>query len=63
MNGGTIFSKLLGIVLEDDTYVTTEASQLTRPTEHLCEILQIVKGKKHILNIGDFSLLLVQKVR
>ena len=46
------FSKLLDVVHEGDTIVTTEVSRLTRSTKHLCEILQIVKDKKLILNIG-----------
>ena len=44
--------KLLDIVVEGDTIVTTEVSRLTRSTKHLCEILQIVQDKKIILNIG-----------
>jgi len=44
--------KLLDIVSEGDTIATTEVSRLTRSTKHLCEILQIVKDKKLILNIG-----------
>ncbi len=44
--------KLLDIVKEGDTIVTTEVSRLTRSTKHLCEILQMVKDKKLILNIG-----------
>ena len=46
------FQKLLDIVHEGDTIVTTEVSRLTRSTKHLCEILQIVKDKHLILNIG-----------
>ena len=46
------FSKLLDIVSEGDTIATTEVSRLTRSTKHLCEILQIVKDKNLILNIG-----------
>ena len=44
--------KLLDIVSEGDTIVTTEVSRLTRSTKHLCEILQTVKEKKLILDIG-----------
>lgn len=44
--------KLLDIVSEGDTIATTEVSRLTRSTRHLCEILQTVKGKKLILDIG-----------
>lgn len=46
------FQKLLDIVQEGDSIVTTEVSRLTRSTRHLCEILQIVKDKRLILNIG-----------
>lgn len=46
------FNKLLDIVSLGDTIVTTEVSRLTRSTKHLCEILQIIKDKKLILNIG-----------
>lgn len=46
------FNKLLDIVTEGDTIATTEVSRLTRSTKHLCEILQTVKDKKLILNIG-----------
>ena len=48
----TEFNKLLDIVSEGDTIATTEVSRLTRSTKHLCEILQTVKDKKLILNIG-----------
>lgn len=44
--------KLLDIVKEGDTIVTTEVSRLTRSTKRLCEILQIVQDKHLILNIG-----------
>lgn len=44
--------KLLDIIKEGDTIVTTEVSRLTRSTKHLCDILQIVQDKKIILNIG-----------
>lgn len=44
--------KLLDIVKDGDTIVTTEVSRLTRSTKHLCDILQTVQEKKIILNIG-----------
>ena len=44
--------KLLDIVNEGDTIATTEVSRLTRSTKHLCEILQTVKSKHLILDIG-----------
>ena len=46
------FQKLLDTVTAGDTIATTEVSRLTRSTKHLCEILQIVKDKNLILNIG-----------
>ena len=46
------FLKLLDVVSEGDTIVTTEVSRLTRSTKHLCEILQIILNKKLFLNIG-----------
>ena len=48
----TEFQKLLEHVIPGDTIVTTEVSRLTRSTKHLCEILQTVKEKLLILNIG-----------
>ena len=44
--------KILDIVTDGDTIVTTEVSRLTRSTKHLCEILQTVKDKRLILDIG-----------
>lgn len=44
--------KLLDIVQEGDTIVTTEVSRLTRSTRMLCEIVQIVRDKKLRLDIG-----------
>ena len=44
--------KLLDVVSEGDTITTTEVSRLTRSKKHLCEILQIVKDKHLILDIG-----------
>lgn len=48
-------TKLLDIIQEGDTVVTTEVSRLTRSTKQLCEILQIVQDKKIRLIIGSFS--------
>lgn len=44
--------KLLDVVREGDMIVTTEVSRLTRSTKQLCDILQIIKDRKLILNIG-----------
>lgn len=46
--------KLLDIVSEGDTIATTEVSGLTRSAKHLCVILQTVKDKRLILDIGEF---------
>ncbi len=45
-------TKLFNTAASGDTIVTTEVSRLTRSTRHLCEILQTVKDKKLILDIG-----------
>ena len=44
--------KLFDIASEGDTIATTEVSRLTRSTKRLCEILQTIKDKKLILDIG-----------
>ena len=46
------YLKMLDIIKDGDTIVTTEVSRLTRSTKHLCDILQTVQEKKIILNIG-----------
>lgn len=46
------WTKLLNIANEGDTIVTTEVSRLSRSTQHLCEIIEIVKDKKLKLVIG-----------
>lgn len=48
------FQKLLDVLTQGDTIVTTEVSRLTRSTKHLCDIMQIVQGKKIRLIIGSF---------
>ena len=47
------FNKLLDIVVPGDTITTTEVSRLSRSTQHLCEIINIVKDKKLKLVIGN----------
>ena len=44
--------KLFDIIQEGDAIVTTEVSRLTRSTKQLCDILQLIRAKKLILNIG-----------
>ena len=48
------FQKLLDVLAQGDTIVTTEVSRLTRSTKHLCDIMQIVQDKKIRLIIGSF---------
>ncbi len=48
----TEFQKLMNVVAPGDTIVTTEVSRLTRSTQFLCRILEIVQTKKLCLNIG-----------
>lgn len=45
-------AKLLDVAQAGDTIVATEVSRLTRSTQHLCEILETVKDKRLILDIG-----------
>lgn len=47
------WNRLLNEVYEGDTIVTTEVSRLSRSTQHLCEIIEIVKNKKLKLVIGN----------
>ena len=42
------FNKLLDKVNPGDTIVTTEVSRLSRSTQHLCEIIEIIKNKQFI---------------
>ena len=48
------FNKLLDVMEEGSTLVTTEVSRLTRSTSYLCEILKIVQEKHIKLVIGSF---------
>lgn len=47
-------AKLMGVVREGDTIVTTEVSRMTRSTRQLCDLIDIVKEKKLKLVIGTF---------
>ena len=47
------FNKLLDKVNPGDTIVTTEVSRLSRSTQHLCEIIDIIKNKQLKLIIGN----------
>lgn len=46
-------NKLLSVVKEGDTIVTTEVTRITRSTKQLCDILELVKQKKIKLVIKD----------
>lgn len=39
-------NKLLNVVQDGDTIVTTEISRITRSTKQLCDIIEIVKNKR-----------------
>ena len=47
------FNKLLDKVVPGDTIVTTEVSRLSRSTQHICEIIEIIKNKELKLVIGS----------
>ena len=47
------FNKLLNTINSGDTIVATEVSRLSRSTQHLCEIINIVKEKQIKLIIGN----------
>lgn len=47
------FNRMLNEANEGDTIVTTEVSRLSRSTQHLCEIIDIIKDKKLKLIIGN----------
>lgn len=47
------FNKMLNATNEGDTIVTTEVSRLSRSTQHLCEIIDLIKNKKLKLVIGN----------
>lgn len=47
-------NKLLDIIQEGDTIVTTEVSRITRSTKQLCQIIEIVQQRKIKLVIGAF---------
>ena len=47
-------NRLLSIVKEGDTIISTEVSRLSRSTKQLCEIIEIAKDKKLKLVLGNF---------
>ena len=48
-------NRLLNIVKERDTIISTELSRITRSTKDLIEILEIAKNKKLKLILGSFE--------
>lgn len=50
----TELKRLLNIVQEGDTIISTEVSRITRSTKQLCEIIQFSKNKKIKLILGTF---------
>ena len=48
------FQKLLNIVKEGDTIISTEVSILSRSTKDLCELIEFAKNKKIKLVLGSF---------
>lgn len=48
------FQKLLSIVKEGDTIISTEVSRLSRSTKDLCELIEFAKNKKIKLVLGSF---------
>jgi len=50
----TELKKLLNVIVEKDTIITTEVSRITRSTKQLCDILEFAKQKKIKLVLGTF---------
>lgn len=48
-------NKLLNVIAEGDTIISTEVSRITRSTQQLCEIIEIAKTKKIKLTFGTFN--------
>ena len=48
------WTKLLQIVQPGDTILATEVSRITRSTKHLCEIIELAKGRHLKLVLGSF---------
>lgn len=46
--------RLLNIINEGDTLISTEVSRITRSTKQLCEIIELAKSKKIKLILGSF---------
>lgn len=48
------FNRLLSIIKQGDTIITTEVSRITRSTKQLCDIIEFAKNKKLKLILGSF---------
>ena len=49
------FQKLLNALQDGDTIAATEVSRLTRSTQQLCEVMQLVQDRHLCLQIGGFT--------
>lgn len=47
-------NKLLNVVKPGDTILATEVSRITRSTKQLCDIIELAKGKRIKLILGNF---------
>ena len=47
-------NRLLSLIQEGDTIITTEVSRITRSTKQLCSLLDLAKNKKLKLIFGSF---------
>lgn len=56
-------NKLLDMAQEGDTIITLEVSRLSRSTQQLCEIINIIKRKRLRLEIVAASPLIAARVR
>ena len=47
-------NRLLNIITQGDTIVSTEVSRITRSTKQLCDIIELAKNRKIRLILGNF---------
>jgi DNA invertase Pin-like site-specific DNA recombinase len=50
----TELNKLLAVIKETDTIISTEVSRITRSTKQLCDIVELAKKRKIKLILGNF---------
>ena len=48
------FNRLLDVLQEGDTIISTEVSRITRSTKDLCQIIELAKDKHIKLILGSF---------